>query len=119
MSRNLLKETLSDIQDSGHSPSDIAFIGSEISGHCCSWEQFEKLADFNYNDGFGSQKIATDLIIVFKDGSKMWRGEYDGSESWEYGTPFKKPEITKPISCLGGNEFMWDTLHDIDTKNKD
>lgn len=45
-------------------PSNITFIGSISSGHACTWEEFEKLADFDYDGGFGAQKVATDLVIV-------------------------------------------------------
>ena len=89
---NLLSETIKDIESSGHTTDDIVFIGSEKSGHSCTWEQFVSLADREYDSGFGSSEVATDLIIVFSDGSKMWRGEYDGSEWWEDSSPFQKPD---------------------------
>jgi hypothetical protein len=38
--------------------------------------------DFEYNDGYGSQKLFG--IIWFTDGTWSTRGEYDGSEWWEY-----------------------------------
>ena len=97
---NLLNETLEDINKSGHTPEDILFIGSEISGHTCTWEVFKVLANLEYDDGFGSQEIADDLIVVFNDGQKMWRAEYDGSEWWEYSTTFKIPEQSYPIKTL-------------------
>lgn len=98
---NLLSETAKDIERSGHTTADIIFIGSEATGHRCSWNQFSEIAKMtDYDAGFGSQKIATDLIIVFKDGMKMWRHEYDGSERWDYSEPFKMPEASLPISRL-------------------
>ena len=113
----MVKLTKQDIAESGHSPEDIIFIGSEQTGHSCTWEEFVKLADFVYYDGFGSQGIATDLIIAFSDGGKMWRHEYDGSEWWDYSRPFKMPEEKKPIVSLGGDEFMWDDLAAIKKDN--
>lgn len=97
---NLLKETLEAIELSGHTPADIVFIGSEKTGHSCTFAEFEKIADVNYDSGFGSQKVARDLIIVFTDGQKMWRGEYDGSEWWNYSEPFVMPLEHKPIKSV-------------------
>jgi hypothetical protein len=110
---NLLEETIEDIKSSGHTEKDIIFIGSEQSGHSCSWEEFKTLADIEYDCGFGAQEIATDLIIAFEDGSKMWRHEYDGSERWEYSKPFKMPKELKPIARLTFDGCMWETLEDI------
>ena len=105
---NLLQETLDDIRRSGHKVEDIVFIGSEISGHYCTWDEYKKLADIEYDSGFGAQKVASDLVIVFNDKSKMWRHEYDGSESWCYSAPFIKPKNLKPIKRLQGG--MWEDL---------
>jgi hypothetical protein len=95
---NLLRETTIAITSSGHTPEDIVFIGSEKSGHSCTWQEFTVIADVEYDAGFGSQKVAPDLIIVFKDGQKMWRGEYDGSEWWAYSRPFVLPGERKPMT---------------------
>jgi len=97
---SLLEETVSAILKSGHTPKNIIFIGSEESGHECTWEQFEQLANIDYDSGYGGQEVAQDLIIVFSDGQKMWRGEYDGSEWWEYCTPFKRPDVQFEINTL-------------------
>ena len=97
---NFLQETCEDITRSGHTPDQIVFIGSEASGHQCTWEEFQLLANIEYDDGFGAQEIAIDLIIVFKDGAKMWRHGYDGSECWRYSKPFKLPHTKKPIQRL-------------------
>lgn len=109
---NFLKETIDDIKDSGHSPDDIIFIGSEKSGHSCTWDDFCKLADNDYYNGFGGQSVAVDLIIVFSDGSTMWRGEYDGSEWWNYSKPFTMPEKLKKIKSLFPKE-SWSDLEDF------
>lgn len=47
-------------------------------------ENFEKVAKkTNYDSGYGSVNVATDLVVV---GKNWWleRGEYDGSEWWDY-----------------------------------
>ena len=109
---NLLKETIEEIKLSGHTPDDIIFIGSEKSGYSCSWEEFKAIANIDYDAGFGSQKIATDLIIVFSDGQKMWRDEYDGSEEWKYSIPFKMPKKLKKLLAVTNNG-MWQNLETI------
>ena len=101
---NLLQETLEDIADTGHTTDDIIYIGSLVTGHCCTLEEFTQLADVDYDDGFGSQEVASDLVIVFKDSSFLKRVEYDGSEKWEYVPIFKFPEKLKPISRLVADE---------------
>jgi len=97
---NLLAETVSDIMESGHGPGDIVFIGSLDTGHRCTWAEFQTLANIEYDGGFGSQKVAHDLRIVFSDGTQMWRHEYDGSESWHFSHPAVIPEQVHPISRL-------------------
>jgi len=112
---NLLNETKNAIEESGHTPADIIFIGSKESGHCCTWDQFQTLADVEYYNGFGSQKVAEDLIIAFSDGSTLWRKEYDGSECWEFSQPFQMPPETKPISRLvvPTDRTGWESLAEI------
>lgn len=110
---NLLSETRTAINESGHKIKDIVFIGSEDSGHSCSWDEFTLLADIEYDSGFGAQKVADDLIIVFSDGMKMWRHEYDGSEYWEFSTPFDEPEKKLPIHGLFTRSVGWDSLSTI------
>ena len=42
---NLLRETREVLADWKRDPEDIIFIGSETSGHHCTWTEFEVLAD--------------------------------------------------------------------------
>ena len=44
-------------------------------------EFINNLRSIEYYDGFGSQELFG--TVVFKDGSWLTRGEYDGSEWWE------------------------------------
>ena len=46
-----------------------------------AFKEFLNNIDFNYDSGFGCQQLYG--IILFKD-SYSDRGEYDGSEWWEY-----------------------------------
>jgi hypothetical protein len=113
---NFLEETLDSIEGSGHAPTDSIFIGSLDSGHSCTWEEFTKLADFDYNSGYGAQKIATDLVIAFSDKTYMTRGEYDGSEWWEYNEPLVLPVERKPLNRLQVREDQvgWESLSTIE-----
>lgn len=118
---NLLKETMEAIESSGHNESDIVFIGSERTGHECSWEEFCKLADIEYDEGYGAVEVAQDLVIVFSDGQKLWRSEYDGSEWWEHSTPFVRPETSLPIKSLvvPKNRIGWMILDEINKAPND
>ena len=44
------------------------------------WLAFLDGLRFNYNNGFGSQRLFG--VVWFKDGSWLERYEYDGSEEW-------------------------------------
>ncbi len=102
---NLLKETTDIMLQYKKNPFDIIFIGSEHSGHSCTWEEFVVLADQEYYEGYGCTEVAIDLIIIFNDGSKMGRAEYDGSEWWNFMEPFKMPIKQKYISNLFGKHW--------------
>lgn len=108
---NLLTETREAIAEEGHSPSDIAFIGSPSSGHACSWAEFEALADIEYQAGFGGAEVATDLVIVFTDGEYLSREESVGSEWWRINRTPTIPTQTQPVHRLVGR--CWPTLADL------
>jgi len=46
------------------------------------YKQFLSNIDKNYNNGYGGQEL--DGMIWYEDGTWTTRGEYDGSEWWEY-----------------------------------
>ena len=81
MKINFLKETLNKMKENGVSPDDVIYVFNSFG--YCSWEEFEKLANFDYNNGYGL--IAIDLNLIVR-GSDWWleRKEYDGSEWWEF-----------------------------------
>jgi hypothetical protein len=90
---NLLKETLEVLSDNNKTQTDVLFVtdGKRFS----SWKNFIKYADFDYDNGYGGNEISLHLKIV---GHNWWleRGEYDGSEWWEFKTlPFKPKEETE------------------------
>lgn len=93
---NLLQETI--IRMSPYTPDDIIFIGSDDGIHQCDWPTFKELADRDYDEGFGSHEVALDLIIIFKDGARLRRWEYDGSEGWALDVPVTRG--TQPVTSL-------------------
>jgi len=97
---NFLEETKVSIQRSGKTIEDIIFIGDLRNNTKCTWAEFEKMADFEYDNGFGSLEINEELIIVFKDNTIFSRREYDGSEWWEYAPPFVMPENTTKLTSV-------------------
>jgi len=71
---NLLTETLEAITESGHTPDQVTFIGSQDAEYRCTFAEFATIANAEYHSGFGATEVATDLIIMFTDGRRMWRG---------------------------------------------
>ena len=94
---NLLKETISVLENHNKLLSDIKWIGT--SREYVDINKFMKLADTMYDDDFGSPKVAEDLLIV---GDNWWleRHEYDGSEWWEYKELPTKPEKFLELKAL-------------------
>lgn len=116
--KNLLQETKEEFESSGLVSDDIVYIGSLPIGekpfYSCTWKEYEILADFEYNSGFGGQDIARDLVVIFNDGSVMDRREYDGSEWWELHRSYAIPKETKPITHLESiTGSSWTTLAEI------
>ena len=102
---NLLRETLTALQELGKNAEDVVFIGNSRSQ--CSWNDFLILADIEYDDGYGGAEILNNLVIVFKDGTHLQRAEYDGSEWWEYRRPYKIPsgKLTDLKSLLEESKY--------------
>ena len=94
---NLKNATLNILKQHNKFPSDIKWVG------CPSFKipikEFWKLADRQYDGGYGSQEVAGDLIVV---GDSWWleRHEYDGSEWWEYKELPKEPEKILSVPTL-------------------
>jgi len=84
---NLLKETLEILEENNKTEKDVLFV--EYEGYI-TFEKFKEISDFEYDSGFGGAEIP-DINVVGKD---WWleRGEYDGSEWWEFKTIPKKPK---------------------------
>jgi hypothetical protein len=80
---NLYEETNKAISDFGYSWDDVVWIGSGTSKYPID-EFIAKAKETYYDSGFGSAEIDADLIVVFKDSTWLYRGEYDGSEWWNH-----------------------------------
>lgn len=92
---NLLKETLESLELNGKTEEDVRFVSGKLRygepSAWFSWNEFAENSDFDYDDGFGGAEINQSLKIV-GDGWWLERGEYDGSEWWEFKTLPTKPE---------------------------
>lgn len=108
--RNLKEETLEVLKEYGKTMDNVEWVGS-ADGYI-EKEDFLRLADIEYYGSFGAQEVASDLVIVGDD-FYMIRGEYDGSEWWEYHSIelFRKPENRLEVTRLAGG--MWDTLKEL------
>ena len=110
---NLLDETKSAISRSKHSTDDVRFVGSRDEKLGIPWSQAEKVLDIDYDNGYGSQEIAADLVVAFTDGGFLRREEYDGSEWWEYEPPFRVTETQKPFKLVKMLSYSTRLLVDI------
>ena len=122
---NLLKETVSILEDRNKSLSDIEWIGT--SREYVDINKFIEIADTSYDDDYGSPKVAEDLLIV---GNNWWleRHEYDGSEWWEYKELPTKPEKFLELKALTIEQAEklgfdvscgWESLRRINGKKSD
>lgn len=82
---NLLKETLSKLEQNGKTIKDVHWVGSSDGKYSMPWDKFVTIAGVDYDSGYGGAEIATELVVV---GDNWWlsRGEYDGSEWWDFNT---------------------------------
>ena len=112
---NFLEETKQEINDVGKTVDDIVYIGSyESNLGVKDFKEFEKLADFEYHSGYGSSEIPVNLVIVFKDGSWLERGEYDGSEWWEFKKTPKVWDKIVPFKRIKVVDYKF-TLEEVNT----
>ena len=90
--RNFREETLQVLYKHGLEWNDVLWAGTE--NYTVPLDVLYKTMDFIYDNGYGSQEIAHDLIIV---GANWWleRHEYDGSEWWEFKEYPAKPMVER------------------------
>ena len=96
--KNLKQETLEAMKENGKTIEDIAWIGCVQFSIPISL--FFKLADTEYDDGWGKVEVAGDLQIVFNDNSVLFRKEYDGAEWWGFVDPNKPSSERDDIIAL-------------------
>ena len=83
---NLIEETIQKLNENHLTPDDVKWVGSRNGLYVLSWQEFaEKFKDFVYYNSYGTQEVASDLVVV---GDKWWleRAEYDGAEWWVFRT---------------------------------
>lgn len=87
--QNLLQETIEKLRWYGKTLDDVTniFLNGEYQ---ITKEDFIKVADQNYDNGYGGNEVALNLILL-GDGFWMERREYDGLEWWKYRTPYEIP----------------------------
>jgi hypothetical protein len=112
---NLLQETIYILNENGKSLNDIEWIGNRE--YTIPKDLFTKLANTEYDSGYGCSEVAEDLIIV---GEYWWleRHEYDGAEWWEYKEQPKKPKKERIIQKLITNSCS-ETLTEINNESGD
>lgn len=102
---NLLKETEEELLKAKKSWDDVRFVQTEKGSF--SIDKFKQIADIIYDDGYGGVNVNEDLVIV---GDDWWleRGEYDGSEWWEFKTIPKQKEPTENVQIFSkwASEFL-------------
>ena len=105
---NLLRETIGKLINNKKKEKDVLWVGSK--DNYITWNEFKKIADIEYDAGYGGQEVATDLLIVGKD---FWleRQEYDGSEWWEFKEIPCKPKAKGNIKTVVGGS--WENLKEI------
>ena len=84
--QNLLKETIEILQHNNKTPDDVVWVGTRDGEIATLWSTFSMWAvTFDYDSGFGGARVNQSLTVV---GDDWWleRGEYDGSEWWEFKT---------------------------------
>ena len=119
---NLKEETLKVLHNHGKRKEDVKYVcGAEFQ---ISLEQFWKLADTEYDSSYGAPEIATDLMLIGDD-FYMDRGEYDGSEWWDFNTvPDKTRLPIREITALSVRQYNaickpeygkigWETLSEL------
>lgn len=96
---NLKQETLKVLADHDKTIDDVAYITNVEHTHAISISSFLETADKEYDDGYGGHEVNLDLLIVLKNGDQMRRGEYDGSEWWDY-HPTQPTSIPEDLPLL-------------------
>lgn len=103
--RNLLEETTEFLKENGKTPEDVQWVGSHRFWF--TWAEFSDVASVEYDPDFGAPKVAVDLMVV---GHGWWlsRGEYDGSEWWDYNEQVPRPDYRMTPNRVVVNEDQFE-----------
>lgn len=115
---NLLEETIEAIKDCHKTTDDVMWVGSKDGKYAMNWEDFEKIADVDYYDGFGTQAIAKDLVVVFHDDSYLYRHGYDGAECWELASTPQRQLGAKSFTRVKGEDGS-ETLDELNNPEEE
>ena len=116
---NLLKETKQILNEHGKTLDDIIWIGCE--DFRIRKDDFLRLANRDYDDGYGGCEVAIDLMIV---GDTWWleRHNYDGAEWWEYKEMPNIPSTVEDVFTLIRNsdseEIQFSGIDESDYQNR-
>jgi hypothetical protein len=77
--KKFIKETIQKLAANGKTIADVKFVNTQKAS--CSWDEFARVADREYEGGYGETEIYMDVVVA---GEGWWleRREYDGSEWW-------------------------------------
>ena len=81
---NARQELLTILDNIDKTPSDISWMLVYTADYSDISEAFTSIdqLDFTYDSGYGTQKLFG--VVFFNDNTWLDRGEYDGSEWWDY-----------------------------------
>lgn len=108
---NLWDETIHTLNHYNKTWEDVKYIfGEDYQITPQAFKERAKLTE--YDKGFGGQEIARDLEIWGND-FHMTRGEYDGSEWWEFHSHTPIVPIHLVTDCVNlKSKIGWDNLSD-------
>ena len=96
---NLYDETVEILSSHDKTIADIEYTGSTRT-KINTKKAIKFMKKTNYDSGFGSQEIACNLMIK-GNGFVMIRGEYYGSEWWDYmQTDPSLPQVERDVKSL-------------------
>lgn len=108
---NLYDETVEILELHDKTITDIEYIGSSRTKINTN-KALELMKKTNYDSGFGGQEIADNLMIKGND-FIMTRGEYDGSEWWDYmQTDTSLPQVERDVKSFKTSRG-WNSLEGI------
>jgi hypothetical protein len=104
---NFKEEIIEKLKLHNYSVNDIAYVvvfDRKGNRHCVDANEFlEYAARINYDNGYGTDYIETNIQIVMKDGNYFSRNEYDGSEWFNLNIV---PSLDEAVEAFDENEMV-------------